>query len=749
MFKRPAIQESLFCGTLFVSAALLFLVQPMLGKMLLPVLGGAPAVWNTCMVFFQGTLLLGYAYANLVAGRLSVRSQVLLHLLVILLPVMSLPLGVGESINLSVPESGHPAVWLLGVLARIGGLPFFVLATTSPLLQRWFSTIGHPRASDPYFLYAASNFGSLLALLAFPLLIEPRLSTAQQVWLWTVGYAVFVFLVVCCASTALAGWWGAGRSAGVDRATRAGATAATGFPTPTLRTTVLWVVCAFVPSSLILGLTTYISTDVAAVPLMWVVPLALYLLSFVLVFGKKPVTLSARTRRLHGLFTLALTVALITDATQPGWVLIPIHFVNFLLAALLCHGTLASERPAPPYLTQFYFWISFGGVLGGAFNVFVAPFVFTRVFEYPVMLAASYLLLQLRQQEPRPARARMTDAGLASLIGLLTLGLVLSGQSLSIEPGRAGTLLMFGIPAIAAYRWVSKPARFGLSVLAILLASSAYIGMQGKVLYTERNFFGTLRVAEETGGRVRSLTLGTTIHGKQSLSSMSQCTPLGYFSAAGPAGDVFRELRASLQSSDVAVLGLGIGSTACFASPGQRWVFFEINPAVRAVAQDSGYFSLLRLSPARQIEVVLGDARLKLRRSPQGQFGLIVVDVFSSDAIPTHLYTREALKLYMSRLQEHGFVAFHVSNRFLDIKPVLAGIAVAHGWVIRGRDDATPDASARESGTDPSDWVVMARQLEDLGGLASDLRWIDLSRLPNRQIWTDDYTNIVRLFKWQ
>jgi hypothetical protein len=199
----------------------------------------------------------------------------------------------------------------------------------------------------------------------------------------------------------------------------------------------------------------------------------------------------------------------------------------------------------------------------------------------------------------------------------------------------------------------------------------------------------------------------------------------------------------------VAVLGLGIGSTACFASPGQRWVFFEINPAVRAVAQDSGYFSLLRLSPARQIEVVLGDARLKLRRSPRGQFGLIVVDVFSSDAIPTHLYTREALKLYMSRLQEHGFVAFHVSNRFLDIKPVLAGIAVAHGWVIRGRDDATPDASARESGTDPSDWVVMARQLEDLGGLASDLRWIDLSRLPNRQIWTDDYTNIVRLFKWQ
>jgi len=511
----------------------------------------------------------------------------------------------------------------------------------------------------------------------------------------------------------------------------------------------LWLTFAFVPSSLILGVTTYVSTDVAAVPLLWVIPLALYLLSFILVFAKKPIVMPARAARIHCLFTLVLSVAVIVDATRPSWLLIPTHFLNFLLAALFCHGTLARNRPAASHLTEFYFWISLGGMLGGVFNVFIAPLVCARVLEYPAVLVVSCLLLQTRNRNADTSKALIADAGTALVVGLLTLGLVLGGQAVDVAAGPLGTLLMFGMPALMAYRYASRPRRFALCVLGILLASGSYSGMPGKVLHTERNFFGTLRVAQAASGRFRSFLHGTTLHGKQSLSFPNVCKPLGYYSPDGPVGDVFREFAPRHAVADVAVLGLGIGSLACYATHEQRWVFYEINPAVQSVARDSGYFSLLRLSPAKHVEIIVGDARLKLKQSPAGQFGLIVVDAFSSDSIPTHLYTNEALQLYMSKLEDNGLIAFHVTNRFLNLKPVLAGIAALHGWTIRGTSDDALGAQAEEAGRDPSEWVVIARRPADLGSLAQSPTWGDLSRLARRQVWTDDYTNIVGLFRWQ
>ena len=739
-----------------LNAFLLFAVEPLVARLILPLLGGTPAVWNTCMVFFQAVLLAGYAAAHGLSRRLPLRTQAALYPWLLLPAFLVLPIGLRESVLQSVPREGNPIPWLLGLLALVVGLPFFALATTGPLLQKWFAGTDHPAARDPYFLYAASNFGSMAALISYPLLMEPRLRLAAQSWLWTAGYWLLAALTLGCALR-------------LERARRTEARPATagdedGGERLTLRRRLRWVALAFVPSSLLLGVTTYLSTDIATIPLLWIVPLALYLLTFILVFARRPVVSHWLVKRVLPIGILVLLVLLLAEGAQPPIVVtVTLHLLVFFVAGLFCHGELARNRPSPRYLTEFYLWLAAGGVLGGLFNALVAPLVFPRVYEYPLMLVP-LALLRPGPAQTRPV-SRWLDYLLPALLGGLTAGLILGWPLLDpvvvklitrasgVKPPatfRVG--ILFGLPAILCYCLEPRLVRFALGVAAVMAASVLYSGGQGRPLHTERSFFGVLRVTVDPTGTFYQLVHGNTIHGRELIAlpaGQERHEPLSYYHQRGPIGDVFKKVRPRFRDARVGVVGLGVGAMAWYAEPDEEWTFYEIDPAVKRLASDTTYFTYLSECRAGKLEVVLGDARLRLREAPAHHFQVLVLDAFSSDAVPVHLLTREALEVYLSKLAPGGVVAFHTSNRFLDLRPVLADLARDTGLVCRCRDDLAIFGDEAARGRDPSQWVVMAANPADLGTLARNVFWDDLIKTtPPGLVWTDDYSNIVGIFKW-
>jgi hypothetical protein len=738
-----------FGATIFLSASLLFLVQPMVAKMVLPLLGGTPAVWNTCMVFFQAFLLAGYAYAHATPARLGLRRQVWLHGALLGVPFLVLPIAVSG--GFLPPAGSNPIPWLLGLLTISVGLPFFAVSTTAPLLQRWLAGTGHRAARDPYFLYAASNVGSMLALLGYPLLVEPHLRLQQQSRLWAIAYALLVVLIVLCAFWTLRSVRAAGSApadAGNDMSTARQTTGNEGearpeVPAPTPRERLRWTALAFVPSSLMLGVTTYLTTDIAAIPLFWVVPLALYLATFILAFSGALRGLVAELRVWLPVLALwLLFVTLIGAGFQP-WLGIPLHLVTFFVAALLCHVELARRRPAARHLTEFYLWMSFGGVLGGIFNVLVAPFVFRSVTEYPLALALAFLLLPAgRGQESGPALWRR-DVALAGAVGLLAVALIWLVPTRQLTPQWLGPALVFGSPLIVSFFTIKRPSRFGLCLCAIVLGAAAFGGRRENLLHQERSFFGVLRVTRDPEGHVNQLFHGTTLHGQQSLDPARRDEPLTYYHRTGPIGQVFAAFSGPDAKPRVALVGLGTGSLASYGEPGQRLTFYEIDPAVVRIARDPRWFTFLRDSRAR-IDVVLGDARLRLAEAPAGAYGLLVVDAFSSDAIPVHLITREALRLYAAKLAPRGVMAFHISNRFVDLEPVLAELARDAGLTARIEYDGADPAVGKQG----SIWVLMARAEGDFGSLTQDSRWRPLAERPGTAVWTDDFSNLVGVLQW-
>ena len=392
----------LFSATLFLSAALSFGVQPMIGKMVLPLLGGVPAVWNTCMVFFQSTLLLGYAYAHWSTRWIRSRSHVLAHLSLMLLPAAVLPITISQRMLGSLPVDANPIPWLLGFLALTAGLPLLVVSATAPLLQKWFASTTHVDARNPYFLYAASNAGSLLGLLGYPILVEPRLRLAQQSRLWAVGYGFLVVLVLCCSVT----MW---RQRAAEPVSDTGANDDyKGVPPVTWRRRLRWMLLAFVPSSLILGVTTYITTDVAPIPLLWVLPLGLYLLTFIFVFAHRPLLAPRWLGRVLCFLTIVLIVGMIVEVTQPAWLIVTLHLLMFFAAAMVCHSELAKDRPPAARLTDFYLCLSVGGVLGGSMNALLAPVIFRRVWEYPLLMI---LACAVRPVAPAPTATAHRSPG--------------------------------------------------------------------------------------------------------------------------------------------------------------------------------------------------------------------------------------------------------------------------------------------------------------------------------------------------
>jgi spermidine synthase len=668
-----------FVLTLLVSSCLIVLVQPMVAKMVLPLLGGVPAVWTTSILFFQAVLLAGYAYAHLSVNRLGPRRQAVLQVVLVLVPLLVLPVAIHSQ---SPPTDSNPIPWLLGALVLACGLPMFVASSTGPVIQRWFASTGRRGARDPYFLFAASNLGSLLGLLLYPLVLERTLSLDDQADLWSVGYGA---LVVLTAATAVVLWRSPpGTAPPVEHTDR-----------PDRPRRVRWVVLAFVPSSLMLGVTAEITSEIAPIPLFWVVGLALYLVTLIVAFSLR----SPMPPRLLIQVLPALVVAVVfftfLHPTHSPWVLL-LHLVTFTLAAYVCHAQLAADRPPADHLTEYYLWLSIGGALGGVFNGVVAPLIFRRLVEYPFVLFLACFM-----------RPRLLARG----------------------------------------RFWSR--RRGLIVLALVsftLAAIATTAGQSNVLLADRSFFGLYKVKleKEPEGRYHTLVDGNTLHGMQSLDPARAREPLLYFYRGAPVAQVFRATQALHPAMRVGVIGLGAGSLSCYARPADRWTFFELDPHVSAIAHDRKLFTLLSRCAPRAV-VVLGDGRLTIARQPAHSFDLIALDAFNSESVPVHLLTREAVAVYMRQLAPHGVLVFNVTNHFVDLHSVLANLARDAGLVAFGRDDLQ---AGRRNGRAPSRWVAMARSAADLGAIRHEPGWRPLQPDPSKRVWTDQFSDVIEVLRF-
>lgn len=746
-------------ATVFLSAFLLFLVQPMMAKMILPMLGGTPAVWNTCMLFYQATLLAGYGYVHFLSSYVPPGRQLVAHLILLAAPLLFLPIGV--PVGWTPPDNSNPVLWVLLLLTVAIGLPFFVLSTTAPLLQKWFSWTDHRSADDPYFLYAASNAGSMLALLGYPFAIEPwfPLKGAQgwtQTVLWSAGYGILVLLIGVCA------WFVRRRSAHQTATTPFGrATQAESPRSPlAIGTLVRWVALAFVPSSLLLGTTTHVTMNVAAIPLLWVVPLAVYLLSFIIVFAKWPVVG-------HRAMVIALPAVLLLmtfDVTPaapplPYWMQLFLPLVGLGVVAMVCHGELARTRPPTDRLTIFYLLMSVGGALGGLFNALIAPVVFQDVHEYEIVMVLACFVLPVLDHEDRFTTARWSPYRWAMGSGwahqgawLLSLSIMTGLLMWVIRPLKDSPMLLAlvctGAPLLLCYLFVRKPYRLGMSLGAVLLtahATSAWFG--DPVLYQTRTFFGVLKVEYSQEKNVRTLVHGTINHGIQRMEPEARRESVSYFHPTGPYGQVFAAFSGPNRKERIAVTGLGIAALANYCEQGQSLTYYEIDPAVVTIAQDPALFTYYVDTKARGVDlrVVVGDARLKMEQAPDGGYDMVILDAFTSDAIPVHLLTREAMKLYLRKLAPDGLLVAHISNRYLALEPVLGNLERALGLVALKQFDFANGVPFKSG----ADLVVMARSREALGPLASDPRWTPVSKSAAVGTWSDDFSNVVRIIRWE
>ncbi len=759
----------LFTVSIFTSATLLFVVQPMVGKLLLPKLGGAPAVWNTCMLFFQATLLAGYFCAHLMTKYLPLRSQVLLFVAGLVLALTRLPLSVDPRSIDALLRGADPNFWLLGVLVSRVAPVFFMLSITSPLLQKWFARTGHPRGDDPYFLYSASNIGSILSLVLYPFLFEVSWGVSAQATGWMWGFGAFISLATLCGFVSCVG-------AARPRNRASETLAATATPSTVNAQPVTWarrgywVILSLIPSSLMLGVTTYISTDVSSVPLIWIIPLTIYLLTFVLAFGQRQWITPYRLGRIAALLILAITFTMVTGANDPPGLIIPLHLLMFGAVALFCHQRLAADRPDPSHLTEFYLWMSIGGVLGGLCNALLAPVLFATIFEYPLAMLVALLVRETRpaDEADAPSSWNVMKFGMAML--LLTIGL---GQLVDVEMPAAWLapitkilplsvdqikmLLRFGLPAALVLSQLNRRTCFTVGLGAMLFVNAWERSIDEKTIERDRNFYGTLATARDTlaGGEVLRMVHGNTIHGWQWTDAARRGIPLSYYGNHSGVGQLIQTWQAaSNRPLRIGAVGLGAGSLAAWVRPGDTIVFYEINPQV--VDHAERHFSYL--SDARQrgatVEVRTGDARLVLEAEQRSQtappYDLLLVDAFSSDSIPVHLVTEEACNIYRSIVQPQGVVAFHITNRYLNLEPVLATLARRAEWSgfrYDFRELTNVTGIDQKTGETVSAWVLLTAQTANLGTLAQDSHLRPLVERPNQRVWTDDYSNLLSVFE--
>jgi predicted O-methyltransferase YrrM len=708
---------AVFTLSVFTSALLLFAVQPLTAKMALPRFGGSPAVWSVTVCFFQAALLAGYAYAHVLTRALSLKAAAGIHVGVLALAGLALPLGLGA--GWPALEGAAPAAALGALLLVSVGAPFIAMAANAPLLQAWFARSCHAQAHDPYFLYAASNLGSFLALGAYPFVIEPLLSVRDQSLVWSAGYGVMVLLAAACAALV----WTRGGARPVE--TRLASSA--DWP---LR--LRWMGLAFAPSALLVAATAHVSADVAAAPLLWTLPLALYLLTFVIAFARGRMPGIKPALALHVPLAVGLSLAAVTGLGGNWLVMLALNLAGVFVASLVCHGALARLRPAAGALTGFYLWIALGGALGGLAAAVIAPALLTAVAEYPVLLALTLLA--------RPGLFRMPAGGLmrGAGLGLIAAAAIFAGIA-ALDPN--AYLMAWIVALIAAYALLlrSRPA-MALGLAAGLLAAAFASEADPRIVAAERSFYGVHTVTDSRSGRFRVLHHGTTIHGAERLDARREDgrpLPISYYHDATGFADVIAARRAREELEAVAVVGLGAGALACRAEAGERWRFFEIDPAVIRIASDPSLFSYLSSCPPAG-GIAQGDARLTLADEPAGAYDLIVMDAFSSSAIPAHLLTAEAFALYERLLAEGGLIALHVSNRNMDLAPSVAATAAAAGLHARLGAHAAPPG-AHMMGTRV---IALAREPEDLAGLDGP-EWRPLEPEPGARAWTDDWSNTL------
>ncbi len=722
-----------FAATLLLSAMLLFSVQPMFTKMVLPLLGGSPGVWSVAMVFFQAMLLAGYAYAHLVTRLFDVRVAVGIHLAVFALALFALPLSLATGFG--KPPADGEAFWLIGLFGFSIGLPFFAVAANAPMLQAWFSRTEHPQANDPYFLYGASNLGSFLALLAYPVLLEPFLTLREQSVGWTAGFVALMAMIAGAGVLMTATLRPASQ---VENAANAAAK-------PTARDRLTWIALAFVPSAMLVAVTSHISTDIASAPFLWVVPLAIFLATFIFTFRNGGDATHRWLVRLQPFIAAPLVTGLFGGDRVFWMVVLCLDLAMLAFTAMICHRELYLKRPDARYLTGFYLWISLGGVLGGIFTGLVAPAIFPDVWEYPILIVLALLC--------RPGTFSggwrpwlIGGAVFAAIVAVLLLPHFMGAK---IPSGARGGW-MIGLVLMSAYIMVNaqKPVRMVAATALVLIVTALY--QPGMVhSQTARSFFGVHKVTESVDGRFRMLFHGTTLHGVERLREETgepvagKPEPLTYYYKRGPIAETIATMREQRGQLDrVAVVGLGTGSMACHARAGESFRYFEIDPVVVRIASDPSKFRFLSECGGAD-NIVLGDARLTLpeQREP---FDLIVLDAFSSDVVPVHLLTREALGQYLGRLKEGGAIAFHISNRYLELESVIAEVAATRGLVtLVKRDDSVTGEEHGATMYAGSLVAVVARSEADLQALAAKPGWRKRVADGKTRPWTDDFSNIL------
>ncbi len=726
---RERFAKPLFLLTVLTGSFLLFLTQPMIARMALPRLGGAPAVWNSAMLVYQGLLLAGYAYAHFLT-RLRPRRQAGLHLALFAVAALWLPIGVSDAV---LPADAAPALWAPWFLASSIGPLFFIVSAQAPLMQRWYALEG--ARGDPYPLYAASNLGSFAGLLSYPLLVEPLLTLHQQSLVWTAGYALLVMMVVACALTVPA--------AAIEAIPKAEG------PAPSWRRLLHWVALAAVPSGLMLSTTTHLTTDIVAVPLLWVLPLALYLLSFVIAFAHRRGAANVIVAIAPLFLLVAGGFAFSGGSDQPFFTATLGLLLLFIIAVAL-HAEMYRRRPEPAHLTAFYLAMAVGGVLGGAFCAILAPTLFDWAYEHPLLIVAAALLMP---QTPFIPWAQDIPAPMRWLIaaGLLALSWAVD-QNLGPFGGPGAALAGSVLISLVALAFIGRNLVFAAGLLALMLSYGGWTKLEesGQGIRT-RSYFGVYTVTTRRIPPSRQLTHGTTLHGVQNLTPGGETEPTSYYARRSGVGHAIGALPIfHSPNAAVGVVGLGTGTLSCYARPGQDWRFFEIDPAMVRIARNPAIFTFLsRCAP--QAKVVLGDARLSLSREPEGRLDLLAVDAFSSDAIPIHLLTREALQVYRRALKPDGLLLLHISNRYLDLEPVLAAAAKSDGWHAAAFD-YSPERGEEERNLSRSIWVAMTMDKDSLMTLriasADDAHlWRPLQARPGFPGWTDDYASILPLLE--
>jgi len=751
------------------------MVQPMIGRMVLPSLGGTPAVWNGCVLFFQIILLAGYAWAHYGPPKLGTRNHLLVHLCLLAVVTFMLPMQLLSSWTISSTDS--PLYWLFGQLTICVGLPFFVISSSAPLLQRWYSESGRPDENDePWFLYAVSNIGSLAALMMYPLLFERILGLTDQGWFWTGGFLLLCGLFLASAAITL----------NSKRLTPARINRASG-QTPSTPLSwnqrLLYIFLAAVPSSLMLGVTTVVSTEVGSFPLMWSIPLALYLLTFVFVFSNRQLIPHRWMVQVLPMILIVIPILTVSMGHASFTVMTAVHFGAFFIMAMVCHGELAARRPEVSQLTEFYLMMSIGGVCGGFVNSILAPVLFNSIFEYPLALVGAACVLVIARQDrdtkaiasqseakAKVAESKWDEIKTAVWFTPLALAVFCSIAAFLISqvdfvPSSMAKAIVFGVPALICLLMVEHRWKFAFTYCVVALLVPSLLD-EHQVISQERGFFGVNAVKES--GEFRMLVNGRTLHGAQMMDGMKNPVPLTYYHRTGPVGDLFRIY--GQHQNKIAVVGLGVGTIAAYSQPNQQFDFYEIDPVVCKIASDERYFSFLSTAKG-DVNLILGDARIELNNvreqraaakfesnfsnvafttaKPQpassDPYGLIVLDAFGSDAVPLHLLTREAVELYFDLMSKDGLLAVHVSSKFINFEPVGSGLARALGLsAIIKRDPNNP----KQEGKMSSKYMIFARTASQLAPFVADESgWRPLSD-ERSLLWTDEHGNVLDAVMW-